>query len=60
MTKSKNILKVNHNNDQTLDIGLGKERKTVVNVFYREWTGGVTGLSDNDSQIERLSRQVEY
>ena len=44
----------------TLEIGLGRERKTIVNIFYREWTGGVTGLSDNGSQIERLDRQIMY
>ena len=42
----------------TLEIGLGKEKKTVVNIFYREWTGGISGVSNQASQIERLSRQI--
>ena len=44
----------------TLEIGFGKERKTVVNVFYREWTGGLSGLGDHGSQVERLQRQISY
>ena len=31
------------------EIGLGREKKTCVNFFYREWTGGVSGLDDSDS-----------
>ena len=30
------------------------------NLFYRELTGGVTGLSDATSQRERLGRQTEH
>ena len=44
----------------TLEIGLGKERKTLVNIFYREWTSGVSGLGNQASQIERLERQISY
>ena len=44
----------------TLEIGLGKERKTIVNIFYREWTGGVTGNSDQISQAGRWARQINY
>ena len=44
----------------TLEIGLGKERKTIVNIFYREWTGGISGLSNQGSQEERLLRQIEF
>ena len=29
----------------SLEIGVGRERKTIVNLFYREWTSGVTGDS---------------
>ena len=42
------------------EVGLGKEKKTCVNFCYREWTGGVSGLSDNQSQLERLSRQIRH
>ena len=42
------------------EIGLGKERKTSVNFFYREWTSGVSGLSDINSQSERLARQIKH
>ena len=41
------------------EIGLGQEKKTIVNFFYREFTGGVSGLKDTQSQIERLSRQLK-
>ena len=54
-------------NDQDTDlptlsceIGLGKEKKTVANFFYREWTSGVTGLGDEASQIERLTRLIQH
>ena len=53
--------------DQTSDlpsisflISLGKERKTVVNFFYREFTGGVSGLKDLPAQNERLARQTAH
>ena len=44
----------------TLEIGLGRERKSIVNVFYREWTGGVNGESSQDSQVRRWARQISY
>ena len=37
----------------TLEIGLGREKKSLVNVFYREWTGGVSGEMNQDSQVSR-------
>ena len=43
----------------TFEIGLGKEKKTIVNFFYREFTGGVSGLRDTAAQTERLSRQIK-
>ena len=43
----------------SVQIGLGREKKTCVNIFYREFTGGVSGLSDLESQNDRLSRQIE-
>ena len=44
----------------TLDIGLGKEKKTTLNIFYREWTSGVTKEDSQDSRNRRLDMQVEY
>ena len=44
----------------TIEIGLGGERKSLVNVFYREWTGGVTGDNDPVSQTGRWARQIHY
>ena len=42
------------------EIGLGREKKTVTNFFYREWTSGVTGLEDETSQIERQGRMIKH
>ena len=44
----------------TLEIGLGREKKTIVNYFYREWTGGVSGDKSQHSQLNRLERQIQY
>ena len=38
-----------HNQDSDLpsiscEIGVGREMKTCANFYYREWTGGVSGL----------------
>ena len=44
----------------TLEIGLGREKKTIVNYFYREWTSGVSGEDSQASQIQRLTRQRDY
>ena len=44
----------------SLEIGLGKERKSIVNYFYREWTGGTSRENSQASQINRLTRQIEY
>ena len=43
----------------SVQIGLGKER-TCVNIFYREFTGGVSGSSNLQSQIDRLDRQIGH
>ena len=32
----------------------------MVNFYYREWTGGLSGESSQASQIDRFSRQVDY
>ena len=42
----------------TIEVGLGLERKTIINFFYREFTGGVSGCDDMTSQRERLSRMI--
>ena len=44
----------------TLEIGLGREKKTLINYFYREWTGGVSGEKSQASQIDRILRQIQY
>ena len=41
-------------------ISLGREKKTVVNFFYREFTGGVSGLDSIPAQNERLTRQINH
>ena len=42
----------------TLEVGLGRARKTTVNYYYREWTGGVSGDSSSTAQQERLEKQI--
>ena len=44
----------------TFEIGFGLEKKTIVNFFYREFTSGVPGLSDTQSQSERLLRMTQH
>ena len=44
----------------SLEVGLGKERKTLLNYFYREWTSGVTGENSLISQVDRLKNQISY
>ena len=44
----------------TFEIGFGMEKKTIVNYFYREFTSGVSGLSDPQSQYERLQRMINH
>ena len=44
----------------TLEIGLGREKKTIIIIFYREWTGGISKLNSQASQEERLTRQVQH
>ena len=40
------------------EVGISREKKTVVNLFYREFTGCVSGLDSKLSQNERLCRQI--
>ena len=44
----------------TCQIGTGKEKKTLVSFFYREWTSGVSGLAEASQQSERLKRQIHH
>ena len=44
----------------TLEIGFGKERKSIVSVFYREWTGGISGSNDSVAQEDRWRRQILF
>ena len=44
----------------TFEVGLGREKKTTVNFFYREFMSGVTGENSQASQLERLERQIQY
>ena len=64
---AKQELKVNVKNDSiassdlptfTCEISFGREKKTIVSYFYREFTGAVSGLRDKPSQKERLQRQI--
>ena len=42
----------------TLDIGLGKAAKTVAHFYYREWKNGVTGESNNSSQLNHMKQHI--
>ena len=44
----------------SLEVGLGREKKTLVNFFYREWKGCVSKLNCQASQIQRLIRQIDH
>ena len=44
----------------TFEISMGKEKKTIVNFFYREFTSGVTGLKSTQDQKERLNRIIKH
>ena len=44
----------------TLEVGLGREKRTLVNFYYREWTSGFSGNKSFQGQVERFSMQVEY
>ena len=44
----------------TLEVGIGKERRSIVNFYYREWTNSISGDRSVNSQIERFQRQVNY
>ena len=40
------------------EIGIGREKKTVVGCYYREYTSAISGLKDKHSQKERLIRHI--
>ena len=42
------------------EIAIGRVKKTCANFFYREWTGGVSGLGELNAQLERLSRLSKH
>ena len=42
------------------ELGLSREKKTCFNFFYREFTGGVSGLDSAESQRDRLGRQINH
>ena len=42
------------------EIGLAREKKTCANLYYREWTSGVSGLGDTNSQVDRLRRRIDH
>ena len=44
----------------SLEIGIGREKKSIVNFFYREWKGGISKLESQPSQKDRLQRQVNH
>ena len=44
----------------TLEVGIGKERRSIVNFYYREWTNSISGDRSVTSQYERFQRQVNY
>ena len=44
----------------TVEIGIGREKKTTINLFYRKWTGGVSGDRSQGAQEERLKRHIQY
>ena len=44
----------------SLEVGLGREKKTIINMFYREWKSGVSKLDSQVSQLDRLQRQVSH
>ena len=44
----------------TVEVKKGKEKATIVNFTYREYTGGVSGLGDLDSQKDRLQRVLRW
>ena len=42
----------------SLEIGIGRATRTLVNYYYREWTSGINGDSSLIGQIDRLERHI--
>ena len=38
----------------------GKHATTIISTHYREFTGGISGLKTNDSQLDRLTRLTDH
>ena len=38
----------------------GGDKDTLISFFYREFTGGISGLRTRDAQRERLTRMLNY
>ena len=43
----------------TMKVRISRREMLMVNFFYREFTGGVSGLKNQGAQLERLKRQVK-
>ena len=44
----------------TLEVGRGRERKSLVNFYYREWTSGINGDKTHNGQVDSFTRQVGH
>ena len=44
----------------SVELGLGREKRTCFNFYYREFTGGISALADTNSQKDRLGRQISH
>ena len=44
----------------TFEVGMGREKKSLVNFYYREWKGGISRNNSQAAQIDRFTRQTEY
>ena len=44
----------------SVELGLSREKKTCFNIYYREYTGGISGKDDLRSQKDRLARQISH
>ena len=44
----------------SIQVGVGKERKSIFNIFYREFTGIASGQNNMEAQRNRLERQINH
>ena len=42
----------------TLEIGIWRARKSIVNYYYREWTNGIDGNNSLEGQHDRLDKHI--